>query len=130
MHRAQMPSCNRIQEAVMGIFDKINDAVSGKNPKGGLLNRKKAEPSDPSKTADGRPIPADMTRPVGTTPASAPAAGTGQRYTVKSGDSLSKIAKQFYGDPNQWRRIHEANMDKVPNPDLIHPGQELTIPGA
>ena len=48
---------------------------------------------------------------------------------VQSGDSLSKIAKQFYGDAGQWKKIHEANRDAVPNPDLIHPGQQLTIPG-
>ena len=50
-------------------------------------------------------------------------------YTVKSGDTLSKIAKQLYGDATQWKKIHEANKAKIPNPDLIHPGDELTIPG-
>ncbi|HEX6576105.1 MAG TPA: LysM peptidoglycan-binding domain-containing protein [Gemmatimonadaceae bacterium] len=53
-----------------------------------------------------------------------------QTYTVKSGDSLSKIAKHFYGDANAWHRIYEANRDKIKNPDLIHPGQEFTIPSA
>jgi LysM repeat protein len=51
-----------------------------------------------------------------------------QSYTVASGDSLSKIAKRFYGDANQWRRIYDANRDQVENPDLIHPGQKLKIP--
>ena len=52
-----------------------------------------------------------------------------QRYTVKSGDSLSKIAKQFYGDASKWRRIYDANKDVIGgNPDLIHPGQEYRIP--
>jgi nucleoid-associated protein YgaU len=55
---------------------------------------------------------------------------SGQTYTVKSGDSLSKIAKHFYGDANAWHRIYEANRDKIKNPDLIHPGQEFTIPEA
>jgi nucleoid-associated protein YgaU len=54
----------------------------------------------------------------------------GKTYIVKSGDSLSKIAKQFYGDANKWKRIHAANKDKIPNPDLIHPGLQLTIPDA
>ncbi len=58
------------------------------------------------------------------------AAGGGQSYTVKSGDTLSKIAKHFYGDANMWHQIHAANRDKIPNPDLIHPGDVLTIPGA
>jgi len=49
-------------------------------------------------------------------------------YTVAAGDSLSKIAKKVYGDANQWRRIFEANGDKIKNPDLIHPGQVLRIP--
>jgi nucleoid-associated protein YgaU len=49
---------------------------------------------------------------------------------VVAGDSLSKIAKRYYGDANQWHRIHEANRDQIKNPDLIHPGQRLKIPGA
>ena len=56
-----------------------------------------------------------------------PAART---YTVKSGDSLSAIAKREYGDAGAWRRIYEANRDKIDDPDMIHPGQELTIPKA
>jgi nucleoid-associated protein YgaU len=51
-------------------------------------------------------------------------------YTVKTGDNLSKIARQFYGDPGKWKKIHAANADKIPNPDLIHPGLQLTIPDA
>ena len=51
-----------------------------------------------------------------------------QTYTVKSGDNLSKIAKQVYGDANKWRAIYEANRDKIKNPDLIHPGEVLTLP--
>jgi len=58
----------------------------------------------------------------------APKGGT--TYTVKSGDSLSKIAKHFYGDAGKWKKIHAANSDKIPNPDLIHPGLQLTIPDA
>jgi len=51
-----------------------------------------------------------------------------QFYTVAAGDSLSKIAKRYYGDANQWRKIFEANQDQISNPDLIHPGQKLKIP--
>jgi nucleoid-associated protein YgaU len=53
-----------------------------------------------------------------------------QTYTVKAGDSLSKIAKHLYGDAKQWRKIFEANKDKIKNPDLIYPGQIFTIPPA
>jgi nucleoid-associated protein YgaU len=52
----------------------------------------------------------------------------GQTYTVKSGDTLSKVSKQFYGDPNQYMRIFYANRDKLRDPDKIQVGQELTIP--
>lgn len=59
------------------------------------------------------------------------AAGGGQAsetYTVKSGDSLSKISKQYYGDASQYMRIFEANRDKLDDPNKIQPGQELVIP--
>jgi nucleoid-associated protein YgaU len=49
-------------------------------------------------------------------------------YTVQSGDTLSKIAKNYYGDPNQYMRIFEANRDKLDNPNTIRPGQRLVIP--
>ena len=52
------------------------------------------------------------------------------KYTVQSGDSLSKIAQQQYGDGKKWKAIFEANRDQISNPDLIHPGQVLTIPKA
>ena len=51
-----------------------------------------------------------------------------QTYTVKSGDNLSKISKQFYGDPNEYMRIFYANRDKLNDPDKIQVGQQLTIP--
>jgi hypothetical protein len=49
-----------------------------------------------------------------------------QTYTVVSGDSLWAIAERFYGDGNRYREI--ANANGIANPDLIHPGQVLTIP--
>jgi nucleoid-associated protein YgaU len=51
-----------------------------------------------------------------------------QSYTVVKGDSLSKIAKRFYGDAQQWQKIYEANKDQIKNPDLIYPGQTVRIP--
>jgi nucleoid-associated protein YgaU len=57
----------------------------------------------------------------------APAAAT-QTYTVVSGDTLSKIAKHFYGNANRWHDIFDANRDQISNPDLIRPGQVLQIP--
>lgn len=49
-------------------------------------------------------------------------------YTVQKGDSLSKIAREKYGDGAKWKAIFEANRDQISNPDLIHPGQVLKIP--
>jgi nucleoid-associated protein YgaU len=51
-----------------------------------------------------------------------------RRYTVVSGDSLSRIAKREYGDAQKWRQIYEANREHIKDPDLIYPGQVLTIP--
>ena len=54
--------------------------------------------------------------------------GEGVRYTVQSGDTLSDIAAQFYGQAGQWRRVFEANRGVLDSPDDLQPGQELTIP--
>ncbi len=50
-------------------------------------------------------------------------------YVVKAGDSLGKIAKEFYGDAKRWKEIYEANKGKIKNPDVIQAGLELVIPG-
>ena len=49
-------------------------------------------------------------------------------YTVKKGDSLSKIAKSFYGDAMKYKIIFEANKPMLKDPNLIYPGQALRIP--
>ncbi|MGH6624690.1 MAG: peptidoglycan-binding protein LysM [Burkholderiaceae bacterium] len=51
-----------------------------------------------------------------------------QFYTVVSGDTLSKIAKQFYGNANAYMKIFEANKPMLSHPDKIYPGQNLRIP--
>ena len=58
----------------------------------------------------------------------AQAAPEAQYYEVKSGDTLSKIAKQFYGDANKYNQIFEANRPMLKDPDEIYPGQRLRIP--
>jgi len=89
----------------MGIFD--SNKKDDKNSKPDFSNVK----SGNSSTAPS---------PAGT--------ATSRIYVVKKGDSLSKIAKEIYGDPNEWRRIFEANRDQIEDPDLIQPGQSLKIP--
>ncbi len=56
------------------------------------------------------------------------AAPAAQYYTVVKGDTLSKIAKQFYGNANEYMRIFEANRPLLSHPDRIYPGQNLRIP--
>ena len=50
------------------------------------------------------------------------------RHTVKSGDTLGKIAKHYYGNASKYNAIFKANSDILKNPDVIHPDQELIIP--
>ncbi len=57
-------------------------------------------------------------------------AWSSKTYTVEAGDSLSAIAKKFYGDANQYQRIFEANQPMLKDPDKIYPGQVLRIPQA
>ncbi|MDR3060246.1 MAG: LysM peptidoglycan-binding domain-containing protein [Prevotella sp.] len=52
--------------------------------------------------------------------------GGEETYEVKSGDSLSKIAKKYPG--MTWQKIYEANRDQIKDPNIIHPGQKLVIP--
>ena len=66
---------------------------------------------------------AQQAQPVGTS------GGAGARtYTVKSGDTLSRIAKDHLGDANAYMRIFDANKDQLTDPDKIKPGQVLKIP--
>ncbi len=53
-----------------------------------------------------------------------------QSYTVKPGDTLSKISQEFYGSAKDYIRIFNANKDKLKDPDHINVGQELKIPAA
>jgi nucleoid-associated protein YgaU len=57
-------------------------------------------------------------------------APAGKTYTVKAGDTLSKIAKEELGSANAYMKIFEANRDLLTDPDKIKPGQVLKIPAA
>lgn len=73
-------------------------------------------------TAD---ISVDTSRAMG---AAVGGGSSGQSYTVKSGDTLSKISKEFYGNSNEYMRIFYANRNTLVDPDKIQAGQQLTIP--
>ena len=79
---------------------------------------------DPSYSSD---LTADISVSANA-PAAAAAGGSGKSYTVKAGDTLSKIAKEQYGDAGEYMKIFNANKDKLSDPDKIQPGQNLVIP--
>jgi nucleoid-associated protein YgaU len=73
-------------------------------------------------------IAADIKVREGARPAATPAAAGEENYTVKSGDTLSGIAKRFLGDANAYMEIFNANRNILKDPDQIQPGQVLKIP--
>lgn len=78
---------------------------------------------DQAKLVD--PTYSDLTLNLTVDPSLAPKQ---QTYTVAAGDSLSKIAKQFYGNANDYMKIFDANKDKLSDPNAIKVGQQLVIP--
>jgi len=87
---------------------------------------KLVNPNQDDITAD---ISVDSSRAMGAAAGGGQGSG-GQTYEVKSGDNLSKISKQFYGDSNEYMRIFYANRDQLKDPDMIKVGQKLVIPPA
>lgn len=72
-------------------------------------------------------VDSSLPQPQAAAPAAAAPQGA-RTYSVQPGDTLSKIAKQFYGNANDYMKIFNANTDKLTNPDKISPGQQLVIP--
>ncbi len=69
----------------------------------------------------------DNLKVAGQEPA-APVAPQTQYYTIESGDTLSKIADRYYGDPQKYKALFEANREVIQDPDKIYPGQKIRIP--
>ena len=96
-------------------------SVLSEDEKNQIWNAIKTVPSWQSDiTAEIQVVP--QAQPVGTSGAG------GRTYTVKAGDTLSKIAKEHFGDANAYMKIFEANRDQLSDPNKIQPGQELVIP--
>ena len=112
----------------MGLLDKIFDNDDDKKNAANRPTTPAAAPAPKAGTAR-----ADFSNVQSASETTAPAAdatSTKRTYTVKSGDSLSKIAQSQLGDGAKWKAIYEANRDKIDDPDLIHPGQVLNLPSA
>jgi LysM repeat protein len=107
----------------------IQGAAPSQDIKNDVWNKiKAADPSYSDLTADISVDPS-LPQPAKAQAASAGGAASGGRtYQVKPGDSLSKIAKEFYGNANEYQRIFEANRDKLSDPNKVQVGQELVIP--
>lgn len=73
-------------------------------------------------------VVADIRVTGGPTPAAPAAAPAAKTYTVKSGDTLSQIAKDHLGSAGAYMKIFEANKDQLTDPDKIKPGQVLRLP--
>ena len=88
------------------------------NVSGGVTSSEAAAPAKPDFS--------NVQGGVASTEAAAP--GSELTYTVAKGDTLSHIAKHFYGKASRWQAIFEANRDQLDDPDRIRPGQVLKIP--
>lgn len=98
------------------------------------------QPGGENKAALGDVTPApegatDMgTSDVAVTPPTTPApnlggaTGAGKIHVVQRGDTLFSLARQYYNDQSQWRRIYEANRNQIANPNVLKMGQKLIIP--
>ncbi len=104
----------------------MQGAAPSEDAKNAVWNAiKAANPAYDDITAD---LTIDSSLPQPAPPA--PAAPDNQTYTVQPGDSLSKIAQNFYGHANQYMKIFEANKDQLDDPNKIQVGQVLVIPPA
>jgi nucleoid-associated protein YgaU len=95
--------------------------------------KREAEELKREAEAETKPASGPAHKPAETKPASGPAAPAAEAagetiYVVKSGDTLSGIAKKVYGKAGRWPEIYEANRDRIENPKLIRPGWKLRIP--
>jgi NitT/TauT family transport system substrate-binding protein len=73
-------------------------------------------------------IPSSTEKAVATSVTAQASKPGAQEYTVKLGDTLSKLAERFYNSTSKWEKIYEANRDTVKNPNYIYVGQKLMIP--
>jgi LysM repeat protein len=125
-------------QTVLNIIEQQNVRLQNLHVEGDKLFIRGTAPSEQAKNAVWDQIKlvdpnySDLTADITVDQQRAAAVGSAQTgsqsYTVKSGDTLSKISKQFYGSANEYMRIFYANRDKLSDPDKIQVGQQLIIP--
>jgi LysM domain len=108
----------------------IQGAAPSEEIKNQVWNRIKATDNTYGDLTCDLTVDSSLPQPQATQASAASASGSssGRTYEVQPGDTLSKIAKEFYGNPNDYNRIFAANRDKLESPDKIQAGQELVIP--
>lgn len=127
-------------QTVLNSIEQQGVRLQNLHVEGDKLFIRGAAPSDQAKNAVWDqiklvdPSASDLIADISVQPQQAAAVGSqggrpgGQTYTVKSGDTLSKISQQFYGNAHEYMRIFYANRDKLSDPDRIQAGQRLIIP--
>jgi len=122
---AQQQARTRAEQATEALRAQLGTIVAqAATPGTSLLQLAKEPPAPASATAELRTNP-DRLRPQPSSPP-APAVKPARKHTVGAGDTLEKISQRYYGAPDRWATIYNANADLLK--DGLHPGLELTIP--
>ena len=115
--RVSVEDYNIVEDATKG----LDVAVDVNLKQWRSYGTKTATVEQPAESGQAATVTVEKERDASTAP-------TAKTYTVKAGDSLWAIAAKYYGKGAEYSKIASANTDKISNPNLIYPGQVLTIP--
>ena len=115
--RVSVEDYNIVEDAKKGLDVSVDVNLKQWRPYG----TKTATVEPPAEPSQPPTVTVEQERDASTAP-------TAKTYTVKAGDSLWAIAAKYYGKGAEYSKIASANTDKISNPNLIYPGQVLTIP--
>lgn len=115
--RVSVEDYNIVEDATKGLDVAVDVNLKQWRPYG----TKTATVEQPAESGQAATVTVEKERDASTAP-------TAKTYTVKAGDSLWAIAAKYYGKGAEYSKIASANTDKISNPNLIYPGQVLTIP--
>lgn len=115
--RVSVEDYNIVEDATKGLDVAVDVNLKQWRPYG----TKTVTVEQPAESGQAATVTVEKERDASTAP-------TAKTYTVKAGDSLWAIAAKYYGKGAEYTKIASANTDKISNPNLIYPGQVLTIP--